>query len=114
MVLAASHLTVHLHSFILLDRAQVFLLLLIMVQVFLALQPAWYYWKFIEDLASTSFGGYSKQPWLYVDLPVLGEMRARLARARSPPLGVVGTDEARRDDRTSSSNDLFDAAVGGF
>lgn len=50
-----------------------FLLLLITVQIFLALQPAWSYWKFVDDLASKPFGGYSKQPWLYVDLPVFGE-----------------------------------------
>ena len=51
---------------------QVFLLGLVIVQLFVALQPARYYWYFIESLVPKSVGGFPKQPWLYVDLPVIG------------------------------------------
>ncbi|CAM9533670.1 unnamed protein product, partial [Ectocarpus sp. 12 AP-2014] len=53
--------------------AQTILLALVLVQIFVALQPARHYWQYINELALTgSFGGYNKQPWLYVDLPVFG------------------------------------------
>ncbi|CAN0057304.1 unnamed protein product [Ectocarpus sp. 6 AP-2014] len=50
---------------------QTILLALVLLQIFVALQPARHYWRYIHGLSSTtSFGGYPKQPWIYVDLPV--------------------------------------------
>lgn len=52
---------------------QTILLGLVLFQIFAALQPARHYWRYLNDLAlTTSFGGYNKQPWLYVELPVFG------------------------------------------
>jgi len=45
----------------------------VLVQIFIALVPAWHYWTFLTDLASTSFGGFRKQPWLFVKLPTFGQ-----------------------------------------
>lgn len=49
------------------------LLALVLFQISVALQPARHYWRYLDNLAlTTSFGGYNKQPWLYVELPVFG------------------------------------------
>lgn len=40
----------------------------------------------METLALTPFGGFSKQPWLYVDLPVFGK-----GEEGEEPLGVNRT-----------------------
>ncbi|CAM9321295.1 unnamed protein product, partial [Ectocarpus sp. 13 AM-2016] len=51
---------------------QTILLALVLLQIFVALQPARHYWRYIHNLSSTtSFGGYPKQPYIYVDLPWL-------------------------------------------
>ena len=63
---------------------QVVLLVLVVAQIFIALQPARYYWGFIESLASKPVRGLSKQPWLYVDLPVFG----REEEGEKPPVYV--------------------------
>ncbi|CAN0071852.1 unnamed protein product, partial [Ectocarpus sp. 12 AP-2014] len=53
--------------------SQVLLLVLVVAQALASLQPAWHYWKFLDELALTPFGGFAKQPWLYVDLPVFAK-----------------------------------------
>eukprot|EP00903_Cladosiphon_okamuranus_P019463 g17897.t1 len=53
--------------------SQVLLLILVVAQIFIAAQPARHYWRFLDDLASTSFWGYSKEPWLFIELPVFGK-----------------------------------------
>lgn len=67
-----SYLPLVLRTVLLANLFQVLLLLLVVAQIFIAAQPARHYWRFLDDLASTSFGGYSKQPWLYIELPVFG------------------------------------------
>lgn len=49
--------------------AQVFLLAMIVVQIFVAMQPARHYWMYLDGLAATPFWGFNKTPWLYVELP---------------------------------------------
>lgn len=71
-------------------RAQVLLLLLVLVQVFAALQPAWYYWKFVGDLKHTALGGFGPQPWLYADLPVFGGGEEGEPLALFPSMMFVG------------------------
>ncbi|CAB1096155.1 unnamed protein product [Ectocarpus sp. CCAP 1310/34] len=68
---------------------QTILLALVLVQIFVALQPARHYWRYINELALTgSFGGYNKQPWLYVDLPVFGRGEGESSKMRA--LGLLG------------------------
>ncbi|CAM9741072.1 unnamed protein product, partial [Ectocarpus fasciculatus] len=64
---------------------QAILLALVLVQIFVALQPARHYWRYIDELALTgSFGGYNKQPWLYVELPSSKVQALGLLGALSP------------------------------
>lgn len=51
---------------------QTLLLALVVVQLFIALQAARHYWEYLSDLASSSFWGFRKEPWLFVELPVFG------------------------------------------
>ncbi|CAM9561152.1 unnamed protein product [Ectocarpus sp. 13 AM-2016] len=76
---------------------QTILLALVLVQIFVALQPARHYWQCINELALTgSFGGYNKQPWLYVDLPVFGrgeggeDGERRVYSSKMRALGLLG------------------------
>lgn len=46
---------------------------MVLVQIFIAAQPALHYLRYLDDLASSPFGGWSKQPWLFVELPGFGK-----------------------------------------